>query len=104
MKLLKIVAIVASLMMTLIMISPTFALNGPLAQSLQYKFYAGQDALFTGLLNNEVDIMAWPLTYPEWTSVNSNHAITTAPYYDLGDYELPLTTTLLTPRSRLGRL
>ena len=84
----NIVVIIASLLMFLMMISPTFAVNGPLVQNLQYKFYGGQDALFTGLLNNEVDIMAWPLTFPEWTTVMNNPVITAAPYYALDDYEI----------------
>ena len=88
MKLLRIFAIVASLIMVLMMVSPTFAVNGPLTQALQYKFYAGQDALFTGLLNNEIDIMAWPLTYPEWTTVKNDPTITLMPYFELGDYEI----------------
>ena len=40
------------------------------------------------MLNNEIDIMAWPLTYPEWQTVKNDPTITAAPYYDLGDYEI----------------
>lgn len=94
MKILVVFAIAISLLMVILMITPTFAVNGPLTQGLQYKFYSGQDALFTGLLNNEIDIMAWPLTYPEWTTVKNDPTITLAPYFDLGDYEISFNSNM----------
>jgi hypothetical protein len=104
MKTLKIVAIAAGLLMVLMMVAPTFAVNGPLADHLQYKFYTGQTALFTGLLNNEIDIMAWPLTYAQYnTAIASAPNVTVAPYFDLGDYEIAFNNNMTDPSHMADR-
>lgn len=90
--------------MVLMMVAPTFAVNGPLADNLTYKFYTGQTALFTGLLNNEIDIMAWPLTYAQYqTAITSAPNVTVAPYYELGDYEIGFNNNFTDPSHMADR-
>ena len=55
---------------------------------LQFKFYGGQSALYMGLLNNEIDLMAWPVTKAQYDFLKGNVTFTVAPYFDLGDYEI----------------
>jgi len=78
----------ASLTILLMILIPSFAVNGPLTQQLQYKFYQGQEALFTGLLSGDIDFMAWPLTYTQYMTAITTTNITVAPYFDLGDCEI----------------
>jgi ABC-type transport system substrate-binding protein len=95
----KILAI-ASIMtlMTLAVISGSaFAVKGPVMDNLQFKFYGGQSALWTGLVNNEIDMMAWPLTYTQYQDAKANPDIIVAPYYDLGDYELAINNNYSLP-------
>jgi ABC-type transport system substrate-binding protein len=95
----KILAI-ASIMtlMTLAVISGSaFAVKGPVMDNLQFKFYGDQSALWTGLVNNEIDMMAWPLTYTQYQDAKANPDIIVAPYYDLGDYEVALNNNYSLP-------
>jgi hypothetical protein len=96
-KIVKMLAIVSSLLMVLMMIIPTFAVNGPLTQNLQYRFYTDQGALFTGLLSGDIDFMAWPLTYAQYQTAITTVNITVAPYFDLGDYEIAFNNNATDP-------
>jgi len=71
-----------------LMVPIVLAVNGPLVGNLQYKFYAGQNALFTALLSGDIDLMGWPLTYPEYQTAITTANITVAPYFDTGYYEI----------------
>ena len=97
MKMIKIVAIVASLLMVLMMAAPTFAYKAPLADYLQYVFYQGQGNLFTGLLTGGIDIMAWPLTYTQYQTAITTSNVTVAPYFDCGDYEIAFNNNATDP-------
>ena len=87
MKMVEIVCIVTALLMVLMMVSPTFAINGPLTQNLQYKFFDTEGALWTALLNNDIDLMAWPLTSAQATQAMTTPGIAIAPYFNAG-YEV----------------
>jgi hypothetical protein len=106
MKTTKIVAFATGLLFVLMMAAPTFAVKGPLTDHLQYKFYGNQAALFTGLINNEIDLMAWPLTYTQYQQVTAPPSpgnITVAPYYDLGDYEIAFNNNFTDPSHTADR-
>jgi hypothetical protein len=76
---------------------PVFALKGPVMDSLRIKFYGGNAPLFTGLLNGEIDYMAWPLSKTQYDTIASNPNFTVAPYYDMGDYEIAFNSNYTVP-------
>jgi ABC-type transport system substrate-binding protein len=86
-----------------LMVPLVLGVNGPLTQNLQYKFYTGQNALFTALLNGDIDFMAWPLTYAQyqWAKITSN--ITVAPYFDMGYYEIAFNNNYTDPSHTADR-
>ena len=102
MKMIKIVAIVASLLMALMMAAPTFAVKGPITDHLMYKFYT-EDALFAGLLNGEIDFMAWPLTSTQYDIAKATLNITVAPYFETGAYEIAFNNNATDPSHMADR-
>jgi ABC-type transport system substrate-binding protein len=85
---LKILAAILPLLAILALVAPAFAVEGPQMKTLQYKFYATDAALFTGLQNNEIDMAAWPITYDQYQLAKDDPNLIVAPYYDVGSYEL----------------
>jgi ABC-type transport system substrate-binding protein len=86
-----------------LMVSIVLAANGPLVDNLQYKFYTGQNALFTALLNGDIDLMAWPLTYAEYQMAITTTNITVAPYFDTSYYEFAFNNNATDPSHTIDR-
>ena len=96
MKILAIASIIA-LITAAVLSGSALAVKGPVMDNLQFKFYGDQGPLWTGLVNNEIDMMAWPLTYTQYQDAKANPDIIVAPYYDLGDYEVALNNNYSLP-------
>jgi len=97
MKILKMLAVALGLLMVLLMVTPTLAVPGSQCQFLQYKFYNSPNALFTGLLNNEIDLMGWPLSQSQYASIAGNKDIQVAPVDELSDYEIAFNNNYTNP-------
>jgi len=91
------IASIMVLMTVTVLSGSALAVKGPVMDYLQFKFYGDQGALWTGLVNNEIDMMAWPLTYSQYQEAKANPDIIVAPYYDLGDYEVALNNNYSLP-------
>jgi hypothetical protein len=86
-----------------LMVPIVLAVNGPLVGNLQYKFCTGQNALFTALLNGDIDLMAWPLTYSEYQTAITTTNITVAPYFDTGYREIAFNNNATDPSHTADR-
>jgi hypothetical protein len=66
--------------------------------TIQYRYFATQDALFTALLSPDsqggVDSMQWPLTHPEYTQAFNNTGIVVEPLSEAGEYEIAFNNNL----------
>jgi hypothetical protein len=90
----KLLAAVIPIIIVLAMAAPVLAVQGPVMDTLQFKFYSGTGALYTALTANDIDLMAWPISKAQYEDATTNPDITVAPYLDLGDYELAFNNNL----------
>jgi hypothetical protein len=97
MKAVKILAIAASLTIVLPMVAPTLSVPGSQCQFLQYKFYSNPAALFTALVNNQIDLMGWPLSQSQYASIAGRKDLQVAPVYELSDYEIAFNNNFTNP-------
>ncbi|MGA2309368.1 MAG: hypothetical protein ABSG57_07455 [Candidatus Bathyarchaeia archaeon] len=93
----KILAIVACIVLSIMIFAPISRVNAAIPpithmNTIQYRYFDGQDSLFTSLLLADsaggVDIMGWPLTKAEYTTAISNTAITVEPLVEAGEFEI----------------
>jgi hypothetical protein len=93
----KILAIVACIVLSIMIFAPISRVNAAIPpithmNVIQYRYFDGQDSLFTALLSPDsaggVDIMGWPLTKAEWDLANGNTAITVEPLVEAGEFEI----------------
>jgi ABC-type transport system substrate-binding protein len=90
--------------MVLMMTVPfALAVKGPLSDHLQYKFYDGQNALFSALLSGDIDVMAWPLTKAQYSTAITTTNVTVAPYFENGDYEISFNNNATDPSHTADR-
>jgi len=95
MKILAILACVVLVMMIFAPISPVHAIP-PVVHTcmniIQYRYFDGQDSLFTALLTPDsaggIDIMGWPITKAEYNVEINNTAICVMPLFEAGEFEI----------------
>jgi outer membrane protein assembly factor BamB len=70
---------------------------GPRMNHLQLKFYSNQSALFTGLLNGEVDLMDAPLTKAQYQEALGDSNILLGPIEELNEYDIAFNNNATDP-------
>src|SRR5271157_84695 len=91
----KYLAVFACIIMAVMMVAPLVSsvnANPAVMNTIQYRYFATQDSLFTALLtpvgSGGVDVMGWPLTASEYTTAISNTGIVVEPLPEAGEFEI----------------
>jgi ABC-type transport system substrate-binding protein len=86
------IAMLLLLSVPMIFSAPVSAVGtgGPLMDELLVKYYPDNPSLFDALVAGDIDIMAWPLVKSQYDVAKTNPNIQTAPYQELGMYEIDI--------------
>src|SRR5271157_4873527 len=93
----KFLAVATCILMAGMMLAPIGPVNAKWAvqswmNTIQYRYFATQDSLFTALMTPDssggVDVMGWPLTQAEYDTALSNNGIVVEPLPEAGEFEM----------------